>query len=141
MNDLERSARDKAYRLEQFLRQMPQAEIPERHYFAPGIYAREITMPKGAVVVGKLHKCECMHTVSKGDVSVLTDEGVVRMTAPYTFVSKRGAKRVFMAHEETVWTMYHATTETDIDRIEEIFIAKDEAEYLAFVASMKITEG
>jgi len=133
-----KTAREKARNLEAAMREMPQADIPIRHIFAPGIYAREMTMPKGSLVVGKLHKHECMHTISKGHVIVQTDEGLVEMIAPHTFVSRRGAKRVIMAVEETVWTMYHPTNETDLDTIEAFFIAADEAEYLAYIETLKI---
>jgi hypothetical protein len=27
-----------------------------RHYFAPGLYAREMTIPKGVTVTGSVHK-------------------------------------------------------------------------------------
>jgi len=133
-----KSARDKARALESTMRDMPQVDIPIRHYFAPGIYAREMTMPRDSIVVGKLHKHRCMHTISKGHVFVHTDDGVIEMKAPHTFVSERGAKRVIVAVEETVWTMYHPTDETDVDTIESIFIAKDEAEYLAYIETLKI---
>ena len=133
-----KTAREKARNLEATMREMPQADIPIRHIFAPGIYAREMTMPQGSLVVGKLHKHECMHTISKGRVIVQTDEGLVDMVAPHTFVSKRGAKRVIMAVEETVWTMYHPTNETALDTIEAFFIAADEAEYLAYIETLKL---
>ena len=38
--------RDYVQRLEDAIAQMPQAECPVRNHFAPGIYAREMTIPK-----------------------------------------------------------------------------------------------
>jgi hypothetical protein len=108
-------------RLEREIQKMPQVDCPVRHYFAPGMAAREMTIPAGVVITGAVHRHEHLCTVSKGRIVVSTDEGMRELAAPCTIVSKAGAKRVGFALEETVWTTYHATRETDIDLlIEEI---------------------
>ena len=91
----ELSVREKVVVLEQALRQMPEVciEIVPRHYFSPGICAREITIPAGATVVGKIHKYEQLNILSKGDITVLTEEGMRRVQAPFTVVSPPGTKR------------------------------------------------
>lgn len=101
-----------------------QMEIPVVHHFSNAVYAREMTMPAGSLVVGKIHKKENMNIISKGEVSVLSIDGIIRVKAPYTFVASPGAKRVIFAHEDVVWTTIHGTSETDIDKIEYEFIAK-----------------
>jgi SET domain len=108
-------------RLESEIQKLPQVDCPVRHYFAPGMAAREMTIPAGVVITGAVHRHEHLCTVSKGRIVVSTDDGMKELTAPCTIVSKAGAKRVGYAIEETVWTTYHATRETDIDLlIEEI---------------------
>ena len=107
--------------LEREIQKLPQADCPVRHYFAPGMAAREMTIPAGVVLTGAVHRHEHLCTISKGRIAVSTDDGMKVLSAPCTFVSKAGAKRVGYAIEETVWTTYHATDETDVDRlIEEI---------------------
>jgi RimJ/RimL family protein N-acetyltransferase len=108
----------KILRLEAEMRKLPQMPVEPVHYFTHGIYAREITIPKGMLLTGKMHATAHMSTISKGDISVLTEEGVKRIHAPATIVSKPGIKRVGYAHEETVWTTYHGTHETDLDKLE-----------------------
>ena len=103
---------------------VPSEACPVRHLFAPGCYTREITMPAGLVVIGKLHKHAHMNFISKGHVRVLTEGGVIEMKAPCTFVSEVGTKRVVHVLEETVWATVHVTDETDLERIEEYVIAK-----------------
>ncbi len=103
-----------------------QIEIPIKEYFSSGgsgVYAREMTVPSDALLVGKIHKFENMNILSKGEVSVLSIDGVMRVKAPFTFVSQPGAKRVIFAHEEAVWTTILGTNEKDTDIIEENFIA------------------
>lgn len=96
-----------------------------RHYFADGLYAREITIPAGMLLVGKIHRTRHICVVSKGDITVVTEEGMMRLRAPATIISPPGTKRAVYTHEETVWTVFHPTEETDLDKIEEMFIAPD----------------
>ena len=114
------------------MNKLPQVEIPVRHYFSHGVYAREITIPKGTIVLGKIHKFSQLNICSKGDHSVLTENGVIRVQAPFTIVSPPGTQRIGYAHEETVWTTIHGTDLTDVDKIEEYFIAQNYQEYLEF---------
>src|SRR6185312_1526719 len=116
-------------RLEEFIASRadkldPEKDCPVRHIFAPGTYAREVTLPKGAVVIGKIHRFAHINIISAGKVRVVTEDGALEFSAPYSFVSDVGTKKLVYAIEETVWTTVHATTETDLDKIEYLFIAK-----------------
>lgn len=115
--------RQKIDRLEQVMLSMPQLEIEPKHYFADGLYAREIFVPKGTTLTGKIHKTEHLNIISQGDISVMTEHGIKRIKAPYTMVSKPGTKRVGYAHEDTVWTTIHASPERDLDKLEALLIA------------------
>lgn len=121
--------------LEDKLKDAPQIEIPLTHYFSKGVYGREINFDKGSLLVGKIHKHQTMNVISKGEVSVISVDGVIRAKAPFTFVSSPGAKRVIFAHEDSTWTTFHGTHETDLEKIEEEFIAKnyDEVEEIQAV--------
>lgn len=118
---------------EEYLLQKPQVEIPIRHFFSPGVYAREMTVPAGVILTGKIHKYAQLNILSKGEVSVLLEDGVHRIKAPYAVVAPPGSKRIFFAHEESVWTVVLATEETDIEKIEDHFTAESETEYQQFL--------
>lgn len=107
-------------------------EIPVKHYFSKGVYAREITIPKGTVLTGFIHKYENLNILSKGEMSVLTEDGVITVKAPFTVVSPPGTRRAAYAHEECVWTTIHGTDEVDVDKIEEIFISHTPEDYRLF---------
>lgn len=116
--------RDQIDLLEKALKQMPgQMEFTPVHHFSKGIYARELFIPAGTIIVGKIHKYENLNTVV-GDITVLTEEGVKRLTGYNTFTSPPGTKRVGYAHKDTVWMCVHATEETDLEKLEEELIAK-----------------
>lgn len=110
--------------LEEFLKKQPQAEFVTNHYFAPGVYARELFIPKGHVLTGKIHRTEHLNIVSMGKIAVVNEQGQrTLIEAPYTFVSKPGTKRAGFALEDTVWTCIHPTNETDLDKLEDELIA------------------
>lgn len=135
MNEL--SIREKVEVIEEELKNLPQLDDHVVHYFANkgtkrGTYAREITIPKGSIIIGKIHKYEQINILSKGDLSVLTEDGVKRVQAPFTVVSPSGIKRIAYAHEESVWTTIHSTERDDVEEIEKEFIAQSNQEYLEF---------
>lgn len=97
--------------------------IEPKHTFCNGVYAREVTIPKGATAVGAIHLKEHINILSKGKIVVATDEGVEILEAPCTFISPVGVKRVGHVLEEAVWTTIHATESTDVDEIKQECIA------------------
>lgn len=117
--------REKVQRMEDALLGMPHAHIPEdvHHHFAPGVYMRELRIPKGAVLTGKIHRTDHLNILAKGEISVLTEHGVQRLTAPAVISSSAGIKRAGYAHEDCVWITVHPTHETDLAKLEEQLIA------------------
>ena len=111
-------------RLESAMHELPQVEIPVSHGFGPGFYARTITIPEGVTLTGKVHATEHIFMVTKGDITLITDEGVKRVQAPYQAICKPGMKRAGYAHSETVCVNIHITNETDLAKLEaELIIA------------------
>ena len=91
------------------------------HHFAPGVYVRQMFMPAGLVVTGKVHKTEHVSIISSGTVTVATEnEGSVTIEGPYTFINHIGDKRAVYAHTEVVWSTIHPnpTDERDISKLE-----------------------
>jgi hypothetical protein len=101
---------------------------PLEHTFVDGAYVRKITMPKGLLGVSKIHKNTHPYFIMKGEVSVLTEQGLVRIKAPYAGITKAGTKRVLYVHEECEWITVHVTDSKDLEEIESQVIAKDFSE-------------
>lgn len=138
--DVSVSMREKVNAIEVEMFKMPQVDLPVKHYFSQGVYARELFIPKGTVLTGKIHKFSQLNIMSKGELSVLTEDGVKRVKAPFTIVSPPGTKRIAYAHEDTIWTTIHGTEETDLEKIECEFIAQSEAEYLEYRKVLQLEE-
>ena len=93
------------------------------HHFIKGVYARELLIPKGTILVGKIHRYECINIMLKGDITVYSEDGDKRINKPFISVSPPGTQRAGIVHEDTVWICIHGTSSTDLDIIEEEFIA------------------
>jgi hypothetical protein len=129
--------RSKVNEAEEVMRQYPQLDLPVTHHFSHGVYARELFIPKDTILTGKIHKFSQFNVLLKGEISVLTENGIERVKAPFTVVSPPGTKRIAYAHEDCVWITVHGTHETDVEKIESQFVAQSDAEYLEFVALLK----
>ncbi len=132
------TVREKVNIFENEMRKQRQIDLEVKHHFSYGIYARELFIPKGVMLTGKIHKYEQLNILVKGDISVLIDDKIVRIKAPFTIVSKAGTKRIAIAHDNCIWITIHGTHETNLDKIEEYFIAQNEKEYLEFCGQMKL---
>jgi hypothetical protein len=106
--------RQKLSQLETLMLQEEQVEIPVEHRFSGGIYAREITIPKGTLLTGRIHKFDHFDIMLSGDVTVSTDNGEVkRLTGLNIMEGKAGKKRAGFAHEDTHWITFHSVDERD----------------------------
>jgi hypothetical protein len=104
--------------LEARIKEYPQHEFQTRHYFADGIYVREILIPAGVMLTGKIHKTAHVNIVSQGELLVWTEQGMKRIRAPYTFVSQPGTKRVGWAVSDTIWSTIHPNLDSTQDLAE-----------------------
>ena len=105
-----------------------------KHYFTPKdekygccTYAREIFLPKGSVVIGKIHRHQHLNFISKG-----------------TFVSEVGLKRAVYVEEDTIWTTVHLTqfdNETELGQIEQEVISPTYEEMGLIGSIEKLLEG
>ena len=98
---------------------------PLKHTIVGGLYIREIFMPKGQLISTGIHKKEHPYFILQGDVSVLTDQGIKRVKAPYHDITKPGTKRLIFIHEDTIWITVHATEKESVEEILEDILAKD----------------
>lgn len=117
------SYREKLAFLVEKMGELPQTQCPLKHHFAPGVYLREIFMPAGTVVIGKIHKTEHFNIISRGVCTLHHEDGRREvLSAPMTFVSGPGVQKVLTIHADTVWTTVHVTPETDLEKLESLLI-------------------
>jgi quercetin dioxygenase-like cupin family protein len=101
------------------LAELPQVDCPLTHRFTPGMYTREIFMPKGTFIVSKIHKTEHPFVVLTGKARVwIEGEGVKVITAPHVGFTKPGTRRVLLILEDCRWLTFHRTDKTTVDEVE-----------------------
>lgn len=120
--------------LENKLREYPDAitdfTAQTEHYFAHGVYGRRFYMPKGFVVVGKIHRYNCINVLAQGRVVVTSSTDDVppgSVIEPGTvWVSLPGTQRAVLALEDSVWVTSHPNPEnhTDVALLEHELICK-----------------
>jgi len=121
--------------LEEEMLKHPQVEAPVTHNFAPGVYVRELFIPKDSWIMGKRHRNETLNILLKGSLALYMGEGVPAkvIKAPLIFNSNPGAKKFAYALEDTIFLNVHPTEETDVEKIEEsVIITEKEYEKLCY---------
>ena len=124
--------REKVDRLESALCALPQVDCPVRHYFAAGMYAREMTIPAGTVVTGAVHKFENIIVVSMGRLQIVTETGTREVKAGDTIICKPGMKNAVVALEDSRWTNFLPNPDniTDTDKLTELYTESKACELL-----------
>ena len=102
--------------------EQPQITCEEKHHFGPNIYIKEVTMPAGALIIGKHHRMEHLCNMVSGRMIVLDADGNrAELVAPMTFMAKPGRKIAYII-ETVVFQNIYSTPETDIQKLENMFV-------------------
>lgn len=122
--------------------ELPLIECPVRHHFSRGVYGREMFIPAGTVVVGKIHKYENMLVMTQGVAHLVDDDGEPRVVqAPMVCVSPPGVQRAVYAVTDCIFISIHGTEKKNVNEIESEFIASDALEYQRFLLEDSTVEG
>ena len=110
----------------------PQGDRPDCplvHSFGGGMYVREIFIPAGMMLTGKIHKHEHPNFLMEGTVSMITEDGgATIMEAPQSMLSPAGCKRALFTHTPTWWITVHLNPnghEEFNDEFEDEIVAKN----------------
>jgi len=105
----------------------PQVDCPVIHHFGPGVYIREVTLPKGTFAIGHQQKTTHMNVFLKGKLTILNDdETLSEIAAPLMYVAPPGRK-VVLVHEDVSWLNVYPSDETDVQKNEKKFLDKSPA--------------
>lgn len=105
---------------------------PVKHTFSDKMYIREIFIPAGRELVGKIHRHDHPNFLLSGAVQVATEGGGIEtLIGPMSMISPAGTKRVVKTISDTTWVTVHHNPDniTDLKKLEEMIIAKNYLEY------------
>ena len=97
---------------------------PVKHSFAEGCYIREIYNPANEIIITAIHAQSHPFFLLKGEMSILTHNGIEHIEAPHYGITKPGVKRVIYTHTPCNFVTVHATELTDPDEIVEAVTAE-----------------
>lgn len=131
---------------EQYLKQKPNAVFgnsdlcPVRDFFTDGIYIREMSIPAGIEIVGKIHLYDHPTFLQQGQYYDFNEfTGLQLLEAPYSIISKKGMKRVGHTLTNVIFVTIHAnpTNTKDRDELEKINFVDTYQEYDEFLKNKK----
>ncbi|MES2323288.1 MAG: cupin domain-containing protein [Pseudomonadota bacterium] len=95
-----------------------------KHYFSPGVYAKEMHLPAQHVATSHKHEYDHISHLSAGRVLVCVDGVEAEYAAPAFIMIRAHAEHEIVAIEDAVWFCIHQTDETDASKIDEVLIEK-----------------
>jgi hypothetical protein len=120
--ELEAIISQKAETLLSEVKQMPQVKCQEESFFGPNIYVKQVTMPAGAVIIGKYHKIDHLCNMVSGRMILVDSNGDKKeIAAPATFIAPKGRKVAYIL-ETVVFQNIFSTDETDLEKLENMIV-------------------
>lgn len=121
---------DMIQQLQSRMCELPAADLIElepEHYFADGMYGRELFIPAGTVIVGKIHRHEHLVQLISGEATICTDGQRERVKGFRAWTSPAGVKRAIVTHTDCTFFTVHlnASNSRDLDAIEEYVIVPE----------------
>ncbi len=108
------------------------AELPRTDHFAPGIYARELFMPKGHIITSLIHNQDSFVFVLYGSAQVVSEQNMGEViTGPCMLRTVEGTKRILRILEDTLWVGVFATDKTDPNELFDELIRDDHLDTLS----------
>lgn len=117
--------------------------MPVKHYFSEGVYVRQIFMPAGLLVVGKVHKTTHLNIVVSGRCDVMINGEIKEFKAGDIFESLKGSQKTLYIFEDTTWLTIHTNEDNskDIKELEDKYVDGNDPRAIAMGALIhKFTE-
>lgn len=136
----EAALREKIDALQADLLEYPQDDIKVTSTFAGGVYAREIFIPKGTLLIGKVHLSDHFNICLRGDLTFLTVDGPKRVVGPTMFVAPAGTKKLAYANEDSTWMNVHPALSDDPEQIVDAVTVSTFADYDRLVSRVDMEQ-
>lgn len=107
----------------QSLNNLEQVETPLEHIFEPGIYIREMKIPKGTLLTGREHIWGHKVELCQGSALLFAPDGTHRFEAPASIDSRPGFHAVVYMLTDVVSRTVHPNPDElrDIDALEALW--------------------
>lgn len=97
--------------------------MEQMHHFSEGLYAKQMELKEGSFAVQHKHNYDHLSILAKGKVRVLFEGNLSKeYTAPACINIVKDVNHAVYALEDSVWFCIHATSETDVDKVDKVLI-------------------
>jgi len=115
--------------LQEIMAGMEQVEMPVTHHQIEGVYMRELFIPAGTLLIGKIHNKENFSILASGTIRITNGTDSKIISAPHIMKDKPGIKRMGYAETDVVFINVLRTDLTDIDEIEKKLVSDTFEQY------------
>lgn len=115
--------------LQEIMQGMEQTEMPVKHHHIEGVYLRELFIPAGTLLTGKIHNKENFSILASGTIRITNGTDSMIISAPHVMSDKPGIKRMGYAETDVTFINVIRTDLTDIDDIERELVSDTFEEY------------
>lgn len=112
-----------------------------KHYFANGSYVREMALPAGVIVVGRIHKHETINILLEGEITVVDENGSrTDLKAPHIFIAPAGNQKAAITRTPVRWLNSVACETKDPKEAELMLTCETMEEYNQYLEDKKLIE-
>ncbi|MGZ5053319.1 MAG: hypothetical protein ACXWAT_00090 [Methylobacter sp.] len=115
--------------LEKIILSCEQVELPVKHHHIQGVYVREMFIPAGTVLTGKIHNKENISILAQGTIRVTNGTDSMRITAPHVMVDQPGIKRLGYAETDVTFINVLRSDKTTVEELEKELVSDTFEEY------------
>lgn len=131
-------------RLEDALKKLPQvdnSDLSLKEYISGGMYCREITIPKGTLITGRIYKFDHIEIMIRGRIDILSADGGLKHYDGYNVIEALAGKRqAGYAYEDTVWLTVNRVPNIDTELMLAHTSVVTHEEYEAFHRAVNTTD-
>lgn len=103
-------------------------DIPIKHYFGGGVYAKETHIKAGQILAQHKHAFDHLSILASGEVILRVDGQNQKFTGPSVLTIQANKHHGVMAVTDCVWYCIHGTDCTDASLIDELLIQEADKE-------------
>ncbi len=96
------------------------------HYFADGVYTREVRREADSLIVGKIQRYSCVNILLEGTLIIKSEFEDETYTAPHVWTTPAGNKRAIYYVTDCRWMTVHKnpTNTQDLGELESLLIVE-----------------
>ena len=109
--------------------------VPLKHFFADGIYVRQMSINKGVAVIGAIHNHQHVWFLLTGHLTISCNNEVQDYEAPCYVVSEPGSQRIIYANEDSIFVNIHKnpTNTQDLKELEKDIVSLTEEDFNEYI--------